>query len=340
MKALERIIRCARPIGLLLALALVAGPARVEAQTAAPPAAEPGYPSKTIRFVVGFAPGGGTDIIARLLALKLSQAWGQQVVVENRPGATGMLGASVVATSPADGYTILMGHVNSNAIAPSLSQKPLYDPTRDFAAVAYVGYVPNVLVVNAKSPARTIAELLALAKSRPEGLTFASPGAGSTNHLAGELLRNQSGAKLIHVPYKGSGPAIVDLLGGQIDMNFDAMSSVVPYLKAGTMRALAVTTAQRDPDLAAVPTMAESGYKDFEMTNWYGVMAPAGTPAPIVQKLNGELNRIMTLPDVAPKLDELGVRRNAMSAAGFADFIRAENARYRNIAKVTGVQMQ
>ncbi|MGE3928443.1 MAG: Bug family tripartite tricarboxylate transporter substrate binding protein, partial [Lautropia sp.] len=306
---------------------------------ASPAASGQAYPSKPIRFVVGFAPGGGTDIIARLLALKLSESWGQQVVVENKPGATGMLGASFVANAPADGYTILMGHVNSNAIAPSLSRKPLYDPIRDFAPVAYVGYVPNVLVVNAKTPVNTLAELVALSKSRPQGLTFASPGNGSTNHLAGELLRSQSGGNLVHVPYKGSGPAIVDLLGGQIDMNFDAMSSVVPYLKAGTMRALAVTTPQRDPDLAAVPTMAESGYKDFEMTNWYGVMAPAGTPAPFVQKLNAELNRIMALPDVVRKLDELGVRRNAMSAEAFGAFIAAENARYRNIAKVTGVQM-
>ena len=332
-----------RPLLATLALvaALAAGPAGVGAQPAEPSSPAPGqaYPSRTIRFVVGFAPGGGTDIVARLLAAKLSQAWTQQVVVENRPGATGMLGASAVANAPADGYTILMGHVNSNAIAPSLSRKPLYDPIRDFAAVAYVGYVPNVLVVNAASPVRTLAELVALSKSRPKGLTFASPGAGSTNHLAGELLRSQSGANLVHVPYKGSGPAIIDLLGGQIDMNFDAMSSIVPYLKAGTMRALAVTTPQRDPDLPDVPTMAESGYKSFEMTNWYGVMAPAGTPAPVVHKLNEALNRIMALPDVASKLDELGVRRKAMSAEAFTAFIADENARYRQIAKLTGVEL-
>ncbi|HEV7477154.1 MAG TPA: tripartite tricarboxylate transporter substrate binding protein, partial [Burkholderiales bacterium] len=237
------------------------------------------YPSKPIRWIVGFPPGGGTDIISRLLALKLGETLSQQVVVENRPGATGMIGANAVAKSAPDGYTLLMGHVNSNAIAPNLVEKPLYDPLKDFAPIAYVGYVPNVLTINpAVTPVKTIQELIALAKAQPGKLTFASPGVGSTNHLAGEMFKLGAGIDIVHVPYKGSGPAIIDLLGGQITMNFDAMSSVVQYLKDGRMRALAVTTAEPDPQYPTVPTVRQAGFKDFEVTNWYGVMAPAGTP--------------------------------------------------------------
>jgi tripartite-type tricarboxylate transporter receptor subunit TctC len=299
------------------------------------------YPTKPIRWIVGFPPGGGTDIISRLLAMKLGETLSQQVVVENRPGATGMIGANAVAKSAPDGYTLLMGHVNSNAIAPNLVEKPLYDPLKDFAPIAYVGYVPNVLTINpAVTPAKTIQELIALAKAQPGKLTFASPGVGSTNHLAGEMFKLGAGINIVHVPYKGSGPAIIDLLGGQITMNFDAMSSVVQYLKDGRMRALAVTTAEPDPQYPNVPTVRQAGFKDFEVTNWYGVMAPAGTPREIVVKLNAELNRILELPDVASRLDELGTRRNRMTPEQFADFARAELEKYRAVAKQTGVRME
>ena len=298
------------------------------------------YPAKPVRLLVGFAPGGGTDIIARMLAQKLSISLGQQFVVENRAGATGMIAAKQVATAPADGYTLLMGHVNSQAIAPALMDKPMYDSVKDFAPITYVGYVPNVLVVNPALPAKSVAELIALAKSNSKGLSFASPGVGSTNHLAGEMLKLDSGASFVHVPYKGSGPAIVDLLGGQVDMNFDAMSSIIQYLKAGRMRALAVTTPQRDPDLPEVPTMAELGFTTFAITNWYGVVAPAATPAAIVDKLHGELSRILQMPDVTRQLAELGVRREPMSTERFAQFVRSEDAKYRDIAKRTGVRME
>ncbi len=304
------------------------------------PATAQVYPAKAVRLVVGFAPGGGTDIIARLLAQKLSISLGQQFVVENRAGATGMIGAKHVATSPADGHTLLMGHVNSQAIAPALMDKPLYDSVKDFAPITYIGYVPNVLVVNPALPAKSVAELIVLAKSRPQGLSFASPGVGSTNHLAGEMLKLDSGAPLVHVPYKGSAPAIVDLLGGQVDMNFDAMSSAIQYLKANRMRALAVTTPERDPDLPDVPTMAELGFKSFAITNWYGIVAPANTPTPIVEKLHGELAKVLQMPDVTRQLAELGVRREQMSPEQFAQFIRSEDAKYRDIAKRTGVRME
>lgn len=300
------------------------------------------YPSKPVRVVVGFAPGGGTDIVARLLAQKLTESLGQPFVVENKAGATGMIGAKMVATAAPDGYTILMGHVNSQAIAPALLDRPQYDPIKDFTPVTYVGFVPNVLVVSSELPAKSVAELVALAKSRQKGLSFASPGVGSTNHLAGEILRAETnaGAQLVHVPYKGSGPAIVDLLGGQVDMNFDALSSIVQHLKSGRMRALAVTAPQRDPSLPDVPTMLELGFGGFNITNWYGVVAPAGTPRAIVDKLNSEIQRIIKLPDVAAKLDELGVRREEMSPEKFGQFNLIEYSKYRDIAKRTKVRME
>jgi len=319
-------------------LALAIGTATLAAAPMA--GAQQAWPSKPVRILVGFAPGGGTDIVARLLAQKLSELNGQQFVVENRPGATGMIAARAVASAQPDGYLLLMGHVNSNAIAPSLTDKPLYDPIKDFVPVTYVGFVPNVLTISSATPARSVPELLALARSRPNGISFASPGVGSTNQLAGELLKMESGAPMVHVPYKGSGPAIIDLLGGQVDMNFDAMSSVVAHLKSGRMRALAVTTSQRDRDLPDVPTMQELGYRTFEMTNWYGVVAPGGTPAPIVTKLHEQLRTILQMPDIVGRMDELGVRRQAMTPSQFADFIQRENVKYREIGKRANIRME
>lgn len=298
------------------------------------------YPAKVIRVIVGFPPGGGTDIVARLVGQKLSEAWGQQVLVDNRPGATGMIGAGVVAKAGPDGHTLLIAHVNSQAIAPSIVAQPLYDPLRDFVYIAYLGYSPNVLVVHPSTPAKSLKELVALAKARPGELTYASPGVGSTNHLAGEMLRVEAGINLLHVPYKGSAPAIIDLLGGQVVMNFDTVSSTIAYIKSGRMRPLAMTTAKRDPLLPNVPTVRESGYKDFEVTNWYGVAAPAGTSRDIVMKLNTEINRILQLPDIVAKLDDLAVRRDAMTPERFTDFVRAENDKYRKLAKRTGVRME
>ena len=322
-----------RKIFVLAAMALLPAFGMVSAQAQT-------YPSKPVRIIVGFAPGGGTDIVARLLAQKLSEAMGQSFIVENRAGATGMIAAKLVATAPADGYTLLMGHVNSQAIAPALMERPQYDPVKDFAPVAYVGYVPNVLVVNSALPVKTLPELLALAKSRPAGLSFASPGVGSTNHLAGEMLRKETGGNYVHVPYKGSSPAIVDLLAGQIDMNFDAMSSVAPYIKAGRLRPLAVTTPERDPDLPDVPTMAELGFQTFNITNWYGVVAPAGTPQAVTGSLHGAIQRILQMPDVSRKLAELGVRGENMTTEQFGQFMRIELVKYRDIAKRTGVRLE
>ena len=292
-----------------------------------------------MRIVVGFAPGGGTDIVARLLAQKLSDLLGQPFLVENKAGATGTIGAASVATSPADGHTLLMGHVNSNAIAPALMPRPPYDPVKDFAPVAYIGFVPNVLVVNPALPAKTVGELVALSKSRENGISFASPGPGSTNQLAGEMLRIESGGKFLHVPYKGSSPAIVDLLAGHVDMNFDALSSITSYLKAGHMRPLAVTTPQRDPGLPEVPTMTELGFKNLRDHQLVRRRGPRKNTAGRAAEAARRDYRILQLPDVMGKLAEIGLRREPMSIDEFAQFIRAEAEKYGEIAKMTGVRM-
>jgi len=243
-----------------------------------------------------------------------------------------------VAKSPPDGYTLLMGHVNSQAIAPSLVQKPLYDPLRDFASIAYIGYDPNVLVVHPSTPARNFKELIALAKARPGELTFASSGIGSTNHLAGEMLMRATGVTLVHVPYKGGGAAIIDQLAGNIVMNFNALSSVVNYIALGKMRPLAVTNMERASHLPNVPTLRELGLKDFDVTNWYGIVAPAATSKEIIFKLNAELNRIMQ-QDAKSRLDELGIRLNPVTPEKFTEYLQTEIAKYQKVAKETGIRM-
>jgi tripartite-type tricarboxylate transporter receptor subunit TctC len=303
------------------------------------PVAAQQYPSKAIRMVVGFAPGGGTDLVARIIGQKMYESWGQPVLVDNRAGATGTIGADLVAKAPSDGYTLLMGHVNSHGIAPNLFKKLPYDAERDFSMVAYVGYVPNVLVVHPSIPAKSVKELIAIAKAQPGTLNYASSGVGSTQHLAGELFTLLTGTKIVHVPYKGSGPAVVDLLAGHVSMNFDTMPPVLPHIKSGRMRALALTTPKRSPQLPNVPTMMESGLKGFDMTNWYGVMAPAKTSRDIVMKLNGEINRVMALPDAKAKLEEAGTQLDPGSPEHFASFLKSEIAKYSKLVKAANVSL-
>jgi len=293
-----------------------------------------------VRLIVGFPPGGGTDVVARVIGAKLSEWWGQAVAVENRPGATGTIGADIVAKSPPDGYTLIMGHVNSHGIAPNLFKKLPYDAQRDFAMVAYVGYVPNVLVVHPSIPARNVKELIAIAKARPGQMSYASSGVGSTQHLAGEMLKLLAGIDILHVPYKGSGPAVVDLIAGHVVMNFDTMPPVLPHIRSGRMRALAVTTPKRAGPLPDVPTMVESGLKGFEMTNWYGVMAPAKTPREVVAKLNGEINKIMGLPEQKAKLEEVGTQLDPISTEQFTKFLASEIAKYAKLVKASGVTIE
>jgi len=297
------------------------------------------YPTRTIRLLVGFAPGGGTDVVARVIGAKLTESWGQQVVVDNRAGATGTIAADLVAKAAPDGYTLIMGHVNSHAIAPSVFRKLPYDSQKDFAMIAYVGYVPNVLVVHPSIPATSVKKLVALAKARPGQLSFASSGVGSTQHLAGEMFMLSTNTKIVHVPYTGSGQAIVDLLAGHVALNFDTMPPILNNVKEGRLRALAVTTPKRVPQLPNIPTMLEVGMTGYEMTNWYGVMGPANTPRDVVTRLNAEINRIMTLPDAKQRLEEVGTQLDPKSPEQFATFLRSEVQKYAKVTKDANVKI-
>jgi tripartite-type tricarboxylate transporter receptor subunit TctC len=299
-----------------------------------------GYPTKPVRMIVGFPPGGGTDVVARVISQKLSEWYGQTVLVENRPGATGTIGADLVAKSPPDGYTLIMGHVNSHAIAPNLFARLPYDAIKDFAAVAYVGYVPNVLAVHPSVPARSVKELVALAKNKPGTMTYASSGNGSTQHLAGEMFKQLTGTDIVHVPYKGSGDAIKDLLGGTVNMNFDTMPPVLPHIQSGKLRGLAISTPRRLQQLADVPTFEEEGITGFDVTNWYGVMAPGGTPREIVSKLNSDINKAMQVPEVRSRLEAVGTQLHEQSAAQFEAFMKAEVAKYAKLVKDANIRIE
>ncbi len=315
---------------LVLALVLAAAATAAQGQT---------YPTKPIRMIVGFPPGGGTDVVARVIAQKLSEWYGQPVTVENRPGATGTIGADVVAKSAGDGYTLLMGHVNSTGIAPNLFSKMAYDPIRDFAAVAYVGYVPNVLAVHPSVPAKSMKELIALAKSKPGEMNYASSGNGSTQHLAGEMFKQLTGVSIVHIPYKGSGDAIKDLLAGVVSMNFDTMPPVMEHIRGGRLKGFAISTPRRLPQLPDVPTFEEEGLTGFDVTNWYGVMAPAATPREIVTKLNADINRAMQVPEVRARLEGVGTQLKEQSAADFDAFMKAEVAKYARLIKAAGIKI-
>ena len=298
------------------------------------------YPNKPVRMIVGFPPGGGTDVVSRVIAQKLTEWWGQAVTVENRAGATGTIGADSVAKAAPDGYTLLMGHVNSHGIAPNLVPKMPYDALKDFVAVAYVGYVPNVLAVHPSVPAKSVKELVALAKAQPGKLNFASSGNGSTQHLAGELFKQLTGTSIVHVPYKGSGDAIKDLLAGVVSMNFDTMPPVLPHIQAGKLRGLAISTPRRLPQLPDVPTFAEEGITGFDVANWYGVMAPAGTPRELVARLNADINKAMQVPEVRARLEGVGTQLREQSAADFDAYMKAEVAKYAKLVKDAGVRLE
>ena len=306
---------------------------------AAPSFAQTAWPTKPVRLLVGFAPGGGTDIVARALGVKMSEILGQPIVVENRAGASGTIAAAEVARAPADGYTLLLGHSNSNAIAPFVLDKVPYDAATDFTPITYIGYVPNVLVVHPSVPARSVPELIALAKGKPGQYTYASSGVGSTQHLAGALFAKLTDVQLNHIPYKGSGQAVVDLLGGQVNMNFDTMPPVLEHIKSGKLRALAISTPQRLPQLPDVPTFSEVGIKGFEVTNWYSVMGPKGTPADIVNKIDGAVRKAMADPAINSSLVAQGVQfGGAATPLQFSDFIKTELTKYQKLVKDLNVK--
>jgi len=295
--------------------------------------AQDAWPSKTIKIIVPFAAGGTSDALARLLGQKLQDVLKQTVVVENRAGAGGVIGADVVAKSPPDGYTLLLGTIASHAINPALQPKMPYDATKDFAPVFFVGNIANVLLVGAQQPMKNVKELIAAAKAKPGTLAYGTPGAGSSQHLSGEKFALDAGVELIHVPYKGSGPSVQDLIAGQIPMSFDTALTALPFITSGKIRALAVTTAKRAKVLPDVPTLAESGLKGFDVASWQAIFAPAGTPPAIVKRLNDELTKIVAQTEVAARLYTMGVENVPMTPAQFGDFQRAEVTKWAKIVK-------
>ena len=298
------------------------------------------YPSKLVRMVVGFPPGGGTDVVARILQPRLTELLGQTIVIDNRPGATGTVAAGQVAKSTPDGYTIMMGHVSVNAIAPSLFANLPYDVNRDFAPIALAASVPHLVVVHPSLPVTTLKELVAYLKAQPGKLTYPSAGNGSMPHLAGEVFQAMAGVKMVHVPYKGSGQSMQDLLGGQHLVAFDTMPASAPHVRSGKLRAVAVSTAQRVPSFPEVPTAEEAGVPGYVVTTWYGLFAPAGTPTPVVGRLHAEMVKAMQTPDVRARLEGIGADGSvSRSPEEFAVLVRADTARYAKIVKEIGIRI-
>jgi tripartite-type tricarboxylate transporter receptor subunit TctC len=297
------------------------------------------YPTKPIRLVVPFPPGGATDLLARDVAQKLTEAWGQAVIVDNRPGAGGNIGSELVAKSAPDGYTLEMGTVGTHAINASLYAKMPYDHVKDFTPVILVAGVPNVLVVNPAVPANSVAELISYAKANPGKLNFASSGNGTSIHLSGELFKVMAGVQITHIPYKGSAPALQDLLAGQVQMMFDNLPPSLPQIKAGKLRALAVTSLTRAPALPDVPTLSESGLPGFDASSWFGILAPAGTPAPIVAKLNAEVAKWLATPEAKEKLAKQGANIAGGTPDDFAKHISSETAKWAKVVKESGAKI-
>jgi tripartite-type tricarboxylate transporter receptor subunit TctC len=297
-----------------------------------PAAAQPtAYPTKPIRLVVPFTPGGSTDILARAIGQELTKAWGQSVIVDNVPGAGGAIGADKVAKAAPDGYTLLMGHIGTLAVNPSLYPKLPYNPVKDFAPVAWVARVPNVLVVHPSVAAKNVQELVALAKAKPGQLNYGSGGNGSAANLATEYFKLQTGVAMVHIPYKGTAPAVTDLIGGQIQVLFTGAPAVIGHVKSGQLRALAVSSPKRLDALPELPTVAESGYKDFEADQWYGVVAPAGTPREIINKLNQQINIALNAPELKARLASEGAVATPGTPEAFAQLIVREIARWKPV---------
>ncbi len=297
------------------------------------------YPSKPIRIVVPFPPGGPADILARIIGQNLAESWGQQAVIDNRAGAGGNIGSDMVAKALPDGYTLLMGFVGTHAINASLYSTMPYDNVKDFEPVSLVAMVTIILVVHPSIPANSVKELIVLARSRPGQLTFGSPGNGTPQHLAGELFNTMAGVKMVHIPYKGAVPALTDLLGGRVSLIFSSMPPALPHVKAGKLRALAVTSARRSSAAPDVPTIAESGLPGYEVINWYGILVPAGTPKEIVARLNAEILRILNVPDVKERLAAQGAETFSSTPQEFAAYIRKETQKWAKVVKYSGARL-
>ena len=298
------------------------------------------YPSRVVRFVSPYAPGGGTDILARTLAQKLTENFGQSFVVENRAGGGGIVGIDSVAKAPPDGYTILLGSKGPLTMNPALHTKLPYDTLRDLAAISLVGSVPAVLAVHPSLPVKSVGALIALAKARPGELTFSSSGTGGTGHLSGELFAAMAGVKLVHVPYRGTGPATIAVLSGEVTFGFGNLVSLMPHVQSGQLRALAVTSAKRISAAPALPTVAESGLKGYEYVTWYGVLAPAATPKDIVAKLGAELAKIARQPDMRERLSGEGGEAVGSTPEEFAEYLKTEMASSARLVKIAKLRAE
>ena len=298
------------------------------------------YPSKPIRWIVTYPPGGPTDFVARAVGAKLGAAWGQQVVIDNRAGAGGALGTELAARAAPDGYTLLFGTSGGLTINPALISKLPYDPVRDFAPVSLLVINPQILVVHNSVPVNSVKELIAYAKAKPGQLNYASVGQGSPNQLGMELLKTLTGIDMVHVPYKGTGPAVTDLLGGQVQLMFNSMPLVLPLVKSGKLKGLAVGSPQRSPAAPDLPTVAEAGVPGFENVTWYGMFAPARTPAEIITKLNAQVVKILADPEMAQRLASQGAEPRSTTPAELAAFMRVEAVRWGKVIKTAGIKLE
>lgn len=311
----------------------------VLASLSAPLAVAQAYPTKPIRYIVPFPPAGATDILARITAERLTLALGQSVVVENRPGAAGNLGTGHVAKSPPDGYTMLMLTV-AQSISETLYTKLPYSLTRDLAPAGLIARVPNVMEVHPSVPARTVKEFIALAKARPGQINYASSGSGTSIHMSAELFKMMTGVNMLHVPYKGSGPALVDLMSGQVSIMFDNLTSSIVHIRSGRLRALAITTSTRYPGLPDLPTVAESGVPGYEASAWFGVVVPAGTSREVITRLNTEINRAITQPEIKERFAQQGAIAAPGTQEDFGTWIRNEIAKWAKVVKVSGAKVE
>lgn len=328
-------IRPSRIFAALAAASLVAFTAQAQAQGEAD-----SYPNKPVKIIVGFAPGGFTDVLARMLAQKMQERFGQSVVVDNKPGATGIIGADYVAKSKPDGYTLLMAHVNSNSIIPALQPKMPYDVIKDFTPIVRVASSPMLLVLHPSVPANDVASFIALAKKKDDGLSFASSGNGSVQHLAAEQFMRMTKTKMTHIPYKGSGQAVVDLIAGQVNLNFESVPSSIQHVKAGKLKALAITSPKRSELLPEVPTIAESGVPGYQIEQWFAMMGPAGMPKELVQKLNKEFNAILQSPEIVSQVKKQGGDVIGGPAEDFAQFLKKDTQEWAQLIKAANIKLE
>ena len=309
------------------------------ASLAAPALIAQEWPNAPVRIVVGFPPGGGTDALARVLSVKLTEMWKQQVIVENKAGVAGVLAAEYVSQQPADGNTLLMAHINSHALATSLQPKLRYNVERDFTPIMLVGVTPNLLIANKNQAAKSVPDIVALCKAQPGKVSFGSAGAGSAQHLALEMFKLRAKVDALHIPYRGSGPLLQDLIGGQIQYSFETMTAATPHVKSGNAIAIAQTRTKRAKGHPNVPTMAELGFEGFEATTWYGLAGPGKLSPAIVAKINRDANAVLAMPDVQEKLDTYGAEDGGGSPEKFAEFIRTETAKWAKVVKDADVRI-